>query len=123
MGRRRKREPKRNVYCLRLTDRQQELLKRYTEVKDLDTEVDALRRIIDGLEDFLARHAAASAPGVATSVTGTHHSPQVRVPSDGERAATSGPSDEDDASLGDFGGIPSVLPRNWEKEDDPPAQD
>lgn len=56
MGRRSK-NPKSRTLCLRLTDKQLHVLQAYTNAKGLDTEVDALRHIIDGLETWLRNRA------------------------------------------------------------------
>lgn len=50
--------PKRKTICLRLTERQLEVLQLYTDVKGFSTEVDALRHIIDGLEGWLKKQDA-----------------------------------------------------------------
>lgn len=121
MGRRRKKEPKRNTLCLRLTDRQLELLQRYVDFKEYESEVDALRKMVDGLEDWLARQSAkrdiAGSPGrppdtsVRTDVSrGDVRGSDVARPSQGL-----GEDDSADRSVGDFAGRPSVgLPKpNW----------
>jgi hypothetical protein len=70
------------------------LLQRYKEVRELDSEVAALRYMIDGLEGWLARRRTAE-----------HHITQATD------VATDVAMDEESrgaASLGDFGGMPSV---------------
>ena len=101
MGRRRKADPKRNQLCLRLTDRQLELLQRYADFRDFDSEVDALRKMVDGLEDWLARQeakgiAGSPPPPVATSHSGLPDRSDVSTEAPGE------------PSVGDFAGRPSV---------------
>lgn len=52
---RRVREFKTHALCLRLTEKQFGILQRYTDVKGFNSEVEALRHIVDGLEAWLAR--------------------------------------------------------------------
>ncbi len=124
MGRARKKHPKRNTYCLRLTDSQQLLLQRYAEFRDYESEVDAIRGMIDGLEDWFLRQRSraeaasdTSIPEAAsdTSVTsrsaagGSHSGLAPRDPDSGLSQVTDvEPSDVDGASVGDFAGRPSV---------------
>jgi hypothetical protein len=108
MGRRRKQEPKRNQYCLRLTDRQAELLRRYADFRDFDSEVDALRKMVDGLEDWLNRQNSRAELAGSSSVSSPPPAPaHSGLPS---TAGDVAPSDVDDGdtSVGDFGGRPSI---------------
>ena len=111
MGRRRKQEPKRNQYCLRLTDRQAELLRRYADFRDFDSEVDALRKMVDGLEDWLARQSA-KAELAGSSTVSSPPPPAVHSglpsPSDVEPSDVAEAESDVDASVGDFGGRPSI---------------
>jgi len=61
VGRDRKLHPKRNPYCLRLTDKQKILLQQYAEFRDYPSEVDAVRGMIDGLEGWFHRQLVKSA--------------------------------------------------------------
>ncbi len=98
MGRRREKNPKRHQLCLRLTDRQLELLKRYKVVRGVETEVDAVRFMIDGLEKWLAKRESPQ--------PGEHQSAPPSVP---ERYISAGePGEPEPAdSMGDFGGMPN----------------
>lgn len=58
MTRRRAKDPKRHTLCLRLTAKQLSVLQLYAGVKGFDTEVDALRHIINGLEAWLEKQDA-----------------------------------------------------------------
>lgn len=121
MGRRRKKEPKRNALCLRLTDRQLELLQRYVDFKEFDSEVDALRHMVDGLEPWLARQLSpqsiAGSPGpppptsVRSDVDGSDvPGGDVRRPSQGLDESGDDPPD---SAVGDFGGRPAIgLPKS-----------
>lgn len=112
MGRRRKKEPRRNQLCLRLTDKQLDLLQSYQSVRGKDSEVDAVRLMIDGLEDWLERHHAAKAasashqPERAHSRVSSARDTSVPPATDGPMAS-SVESDEG-TSLGDFGGQPRL---------------
>ena len=125
-GRRRK-KPRKNQLCLRLNDVQLNLLQRYAGFKDMSSEVDALRAIIDGLAPWLDRREAEAqesqahsglfpAPGasvappsmptsvIASTATSIERVPAPPAPSTNER--TSG--NDDGESLGDFGGRPRL---------------
>lgn len=118
MGRRRKKEPRRNQFCLRLTDKQLELLQRYQDVREQDSEVDALRLMIDGLESWLVRRSATqTADGLHQSEAA--HSGLSSAPTDvgpgasiaprAEEEPSPAPDDDDDGtSVGDFGGHPRL---------------
>lgn len=70
MPSRRIKESKKRTLCLRLTEKQFAILQLYTDVKGFDTEVEALRHIVDGLEAWLTSQAVAvqsSAPPAISS--------------------------------------------------------
>jgi len=102
MGRRRKKEPRRNQLCLRLTDKQLELLQSYQSVRDMDSEVDAMRLMIDGLEAWLDRHHAAKASSTRA------HNEVSSAPDTSARRIEAPDSSDEGASLGDFGGQPRL---------------
>lgn len=127
--RRRKKNPKRHQLCLRLTDRQHELLEAYSGYKGFDTGVDAIRSIIDGLDGWLrrqeAKNAASGQPPVVPAHSGLSSAASDVTGSDGASdgandaasdvtsdVTTDAPGDgtSDDASdvVGDFAGRPSV---------------
>lgn len=81
MGRARSRNPKSYQHCLRLTKKQEELLQRYTDFREFNTDMDAIRAMIDGLEDWFRRQEAKQASLQATHRT-THSS--IRLPEPGE---------------------------------------
>lgn len=58
MTRRRSKDPKRNTLCLRLTEKQLGFLQIYAGIKGFETEVEALRHIIDGLGPWLESQSA-----------------------------------------------------------------
>lgn len=107
-----KKEKRRNQLCLRLSDRQVELLEHYVTIRHFDSGVEALRFMIDGLEDWLNRQsskliAGSGAPPPTTSVRtdvrrGDAPESDVAPPSQG--LAETPP----DSAVGDFGGRPSV---------------
>ena len=106
--RRRRTAPKRNQLSLRITDKQLSLLTRYIDVRDLDSEADAIRRIIDGLEDWLDRQAvkhqiAGSAPPIARTVNSGLPSL-----SDGASDGASDETSDVDTPLSSFAGRPSI---------------
>ena len=133
-GRKRYRSPKkvsrrrsgqgkfRHQLCLRLTDRQAELLGAYADIKDFDSSVDALRNIIDGLDTWLKREWARKSAEVAPS--GLSSAPTDVIPGasigasdtslETEETPSPAPDDgEDDdggdgTSVGDFGGHPRL---------------
>jgi hypothetical protein len=119
VGRNRKPHPKRNSYCLRLTDKQKTLLRRYTEFRDYTSEVDAVRGMIDGLEGWLQRQMIKpkSAPndnsGLPTKMTNSG------LPIKELNSGLPSPTDvEDGASVGDFAGRASVgLPKPRHNDD------
>lgn len=126
--RRRKKNPRRHQYCLRLNDRQKELLQIYAAVKEL-SEVDAIRLMIDGLEGWLKRQEARiagrqqlsdgtdAAPGPGASVMPRRPAPPAPDPGEGHSGLDSAETDVD-ASVGDFAGRPSVaLPKPRFDED------
>ena len=120
MDRRRRKVPKKNQLCLRLNDKQLLLLQRYAEFKDIDSEVNALRSIIDGLAPWLVRREAEEQAGQAHS--GVSSAPpgsasvgaSVPTPSPTSLMATSRGADEpplsegDGEEVGDFGGRPRL---------------
>lgn len=124
--RRRKKNPKKHQLCLRLTERQLDLLRRYSNYRHYDTEVDAIRKMIDGLEDWLARQAAkenlGSSQVMNSSPPPTRHSgpsgPSDVATSDGDITPSDGSITDEDPSLGDFGGRPSInLPNpSWTED-------
>lgn len=120
-----KKEKRRNQLCLRLSDRQLELLRRYVSIRHFSSEVEAIRYMIDGLEDWLARQASkrdiAGSPGpppptsVRSDVEGSDvPGSDVRRPSQG-LDETEGDDDSPDSAVGDFGGRPAIgLPKpSW----------
>lgn len=124
--RRRKKNPKRNQLCLRLTDHQLELLRRYADHRHFDNEVDAIRKMIDGLEDWLARQAAKENLGSTqvmntspppTGYSGLPASSDV-APSDASITKSDESITDEESSLGDFGGRPSIgLPNpSWTED-------
>ena len=146
IGRNKQRPPKRNKeekrrkqLCLRLSNRQILLLERYSAIRHFDSEVEALRFMIDGLEDWLARQASkgdiagsSGAPAQATSIRtgvagGDARRSDVARPegarSDVARSDVSRPTQElvedspedQESPVGDFGGRPSIgLPKpSW----------
>lgn len=46
------------MLCLRLTDKQMEMLQLFTDVKGFSSEVESVRHIIDGLEAWMRRQEA-----------------------------------------------------------------
>jgi hypothetical protein len=105
-----KKAPFRHQYCLRLTDDQAELLRRYVAYRGFKSEVDAVRAMIDGLEDWFQRQEArqeAKERAAVTSVT-----PKQVAANSGPRPITDVPTNDGaidvDPSVGDFGGLPSV---------------
>lgn len=114
--RKNKKDVKRHQICLRLTNLQMELLDRYCDQRNFNTEVEALRSMIDGVEDWLKKREA------QRSVVSSHHSSKEGPTPSGLPSASSDvdPSDvdsnEDDVdlddvdqpSVGDFGGHPSI---------------
>lgn len=125
MDGRRKKTPRKNQLCLRLNDVQLNLLQRYAGFKDMSSEVDAIRAIIDGLAPWLDRREAevqgkqahsgmSPAPegrasvtplmpaSVTTSMATSIESPPLPPPITDERDS------DDGESLGDFGGRPRL---------------
>lgn len=118
MGRRRKKEPKRNALYLRLTDRQLELLRLYVDFKDYDSEVDAIRHMIDGLGPWLERQLS------SREIAGSGGEPpptSVRTDAPETDVAPTQKSGRHprDSSVGDFAGRPSIgLPKpSWNDGD------
>lgn len=117
MDRRRRKTPRKNQLCLRLNDAQLLLLQRYADYKDMSSEVDALRAIIDGLAPWLDRRDAevkqgqahsgvSSAPSGRASVSASVP-PPVSPPASHDSDET--PSIESDGEeVGDFGGRPRL---------------
>jgi hypothetical protein len=121
-GRRRK-KPRKNQLCLRLNDVQLNLLQRYAGFKDMSSEVDALRAIIDGLAPWLDRReaevqenqahsgllpapgASVAPPSIPTSVTTSIASQPVQPPAAEEETSR---ERDDGEALGDFGGRPRL---------------
>ena len=102
-------------HCLRLTGRQEELLQKYTDFKDYDTDMDAIRGLLDGLEDFFrrqeARVRAAQADGAQAKPVARRDAmrPEVTDVAGSPALTDVDPSDvEDGPSVGDFAGRPSV---------------
>jgi hypothetical protein len=108
VGRARSKNPKKHQHCLRLTDRQEELLQRYAEFKGYETDMDAVRAMIDGLEDWFRRQEAKRSAAGGASVM----RPSAPRADSGLVSATDvGASDVDDdagPSVGDFAGRPSI---------------
>lgn len=131
--------PKANQLCLRLTDHQIQLLRRYVEIKHYNSEVDAVRGMIDGLDDWLKRQSSKSAqtaPKSDVHQSSEHHS-AVNMESGSHNSglissgAHSGlnsqgidaPDDAADSDatspVGDFGGRPFIrLPESNGDPDD-----
>lgn len=120
MTRRRKQDPKRNPVYLRLTDRQLELLQRYVDFKGYDSEQDAIRNMVDGLESWLTRQlakrdiAGSAGPPPPTSVR-TDVAPSDVARSDVARPNRDLDEDSPDPEVSDFGGRPVIgLPKpSW----------
>lgn len=112
MGRRRKREARKHQFCLRLTDRQLELLKEYTLYRNMETEVDAIRYMIDGLESWLAKRQA-DPPPIELHQSEHHISARDSGLSDVMDDDVDGPS------LSDFGGMPHIGIPGMQGNDDP----
>ena len=104
MSRARSRDPKKHQHCLRLTVGQELLLKRYTSFRDFDSEMDSVRAMIDGLEDWFRRQEAKHTAVTSVALPAARHNsglPRTIEPTDVE------PIDVE-PSVGDFGGRPSV---------------
>jgi len=119
VGRDRKAHPKRNTYCLRLTDKQNSLLQRYTEFRDYASEVDAVRGMIDGLEGWfhrqLAKEKSLSNDDSGLPLQGTNSGLPLQRTNSGLPPTI---DVEDGASVGDFGGRASVgLPESHHIDD------
>lgn len=114
MGRDRKKHPKRNQYCLRLTDEQALLLQKYADFREFDSEVDAIRAMIDGLDDWFVRQQAkrsAGSAGTSDREQADSGRPAVNdVSGDFDAIDVASRSDvaADDGAVGDFAGRPSV---------------
>jgi len=127
MGRRRKKDPRRHQFCLRLNDREMELLEAYTRYRDMDTEVDAIRHMISGLESWLARRRAeerehhppslhqSNDPYSGMSINSTATDVDTDVDTDGHDESIN----DGEASLGDFAGHPRVELPGMPGGDDP----
>lgn len=108
VDRRRRKEPMRNQMCLRLKDRQLGLLQRYVDLKGYASEAEAIRNMIDGLEDWLARQEARNSsrgdsgpsPEIDQSIN-NNDAPATDV-------KTIDVGEEPSTSVGDFGGRPAV---------------
>lgn len=132
MPRRRKQDPKRNPIYLRLTDKQLELLQRYVDFKDYDSEQDAIRKMIDGLEAWLARQLASQQDIAGSGGGQAATSPRRDAPRGDVYPSDVAPSSRGDVArptqdsgrpppkpqVGDFAGRPSVgLPSpSWNDE-------
>jgi len=109
--RRRRKNPKTERLFLRLTTHQLELLRNYIDYRDFESEAAGIRAMIDGLEDWFLRQQAKER-AAATSVTTSREStdsglPRVTdVPVNDAKAIDV--AIDVDASVGDFGGMPSV---------------
>ena len=104
--RRRRKNPKTEKLFLRLTPGQMGLLKRYVDYRGFETEAAGIRAMIDGLEDWFLRQEANERAAV-TSVATKKETRDSGLP----RVTDVPASDEAidvDASVGDFGGRPSV---------------
>jgi hypothetical protein len=110
MGRPKSNDP-RTVVSARMTAKQRQILQRYAEIKGLSSESDALCRMVDGAEAFVAKHDGTVQAPVSAAVT-SHQAPET---------SNSGLSDVDpsDEPLGDFGGRLNVgLPKTHTYDDD-----
>lgn len=132
--RRRKKNPRKHQLCLRLNDREKELLEIYTEVRDHPSEVAAVRHMINGLENWLAKHLRAteerSSADPDRSAATSHqseaasHQSQPRPPTGNSGLSSPGDVsitdvDISDGEVGDFGGRPKIgLPNPAWHEDD-----
>lgn len=122
MGRRRSKNPKRNTHCLRLTDRQEDLLVRYTSLKGLESEMDAVRLMIDGLDDWFRRQESRASAHMrrddgARVKPGTDQADgaQPKPVSAADESISFETDGDSETPVGDFGGRPSVglpLPRH-----------
>lgn len=110
-----RKEPLRHQHCLRLNDQQEELLRRYAAFKGFKSEVNAVRAMIDGMEDWFARQEAARAEAASMPEKddGAQQSPVIQQSITDEKSIDSIDSidSDDDAtetSVGDFAGRPAV---------------
>ena len=130
VDRRRRKNPKRERLFVRLTTEQLELLRRYIDLKDLNSEAEGIRMMIDGLEDWLNRQSsnrglAGTAPVIRSSMppvpSGLPRPSDVAASDvaasdvDSDVAASDVDSDAESRPVGDFGGRPSIrLPKaSW----------
>ncbi|MGE3483526.1 MAG: GIY-YIG nuclease family protein [Nitrospira sp.] len=130
VGRKKQRPPKRgkkekrsNQLCLRLSDRQMELLQHYVQIRHFDSEVEALRFMIDGLADWLSRQSAK--PDIAGSPARSAHTSKPRTDAPRTDVAKSSQDldeadDSPETTVGDFAGRPSIgLPKSsWNDGND-----
>lgn len=128
----RRREKYSHQMCLRLSARQKELLSLYAEFKHFDTDVEAIRFMISGLEAWLRKqneHLIAGSPEVPRAPAAIDVrqpeplSDESRIDASGidevpssERLAGAPAEDPEESSVGDFAGRPSVsLPKpSWD---------
>jgi hypothetical protein len=122
--RRRRTAPKRNQLSIRITDKQLSLLTRYIDIRDLDSEADAIRKMINGLEGWLDRQAekhriAGSAPSIAQTVdSGLPSLSDGASDGVGSDEVSDGVGGDVDTPLASFAGRPSIgLPNaSWSND-------
>jgi hypothetical protein len=142
VGRARSKNPKQHQHCLRLTDHQEELLQRYTSFRGYATDMDAIRGLIDGLDDWFRRQQAklvlrqaelneelsalrphrTAADGAQAKPVASRGAmrPEVTDVAGSPALTDVEPSDvEDGPPVGDFAGRPSVrLPESYHDGND-----
>ena len=99
-----------------MTVKQAELLSQYAEFRQFNTDMDAIRAMIDGLEDWFVRQQAKLSAGAATTSnreqedSGRPAVNDVLGDFDASDVASSSDvvTDDDDEAVGDFAGRPSV---------------
>lgn len=105
MGRARSKNPKVTQHCLRLTAKQEELLQLYTDFREFNTQMDAIRAMIDGLESWLSKQAATKRS--TESDSGLPHQNPTSMADRGDVQSISA-IDATSTSVGDFAGRPAV---------------
>ena len=110
--RKKKKGPYRHQYCLRINDDQAHLLRKYVAFRGFKSEVDAIRVMIDGLEDWFLRQEAKLSSGSATTSDPERVQADSGLPAvidvPGDFDAIDVASNEGDGTVGDFGGRPAV---------------
>lgn len=114
VDRRRRENPKTERLFVRLTSIQLELLRRYIDHREFESEAAGVRAMIDGLEDWFLRQKAkkrelATQPqGVAAHSGLRGAPPHSGLHEDTDVEATDVEATDVEASVGDFAGIPAV---------------